>query len=266
MISAFAKGGAVLREPRYAEAARRAADFLIGRMLDPGTGVLLRRYRQGEAAIPGFLDDYTFFTQGLLDLYETSFDLRDLKTAVRLAEKTIELFEDRQTGAFFSTAEGDPNLVIRIKDDYDGAEPSGNSVAALNLLRLAGMTDRADFRRPAERTLSAFEPRAAAAAVGVPQMLVAFEFSLAKPRQIVVAGGKSSPDTLELIKVLHAHFLPNRVALLVDGRESRETLARWIPAIQGMAPLDGKAAAYVCENYACKLPVSDPAQFGQLLE
>src|SRR5205085_7449508 len=123
MISAFALGGAVLDEPRYAEAARRAAEFLIGHMYSPETGVLLRRYRQGEAAIPGFLDDYALFTQALLDLYEAQFDLHHLELAVRLTEKQRELFEDAEGSGFFSSAEGDPSLVLRVKDDYDGAEP-----------------------------------------------------------------------------------------------------------------------------------------------
>ncbi len=153
MISAFAKAGAVLGEQRYGDAARQAADFLAGRMYDAGTGLLLRRYRKGDAAIPGFLDDYAFFTQALLDLYETGFELRDLELAIRLAEKTVELFEDAEHGAFFSTTAGDPTLVMRIKEDYDGAEPSGNSIAVLNLLRLAEITGRADFRLSAERAL-----------------------------------------------------------------------------------------------------------------
>ena len=148
MISAFALGGAVLDEPRYAEAARRAAEFLLERMYNPRTGVLLRRYRQGDAAIPGFLDDYALFVQALLDLYEAQFDRRHLELAVRLTEKQIELFEDRAAKArFFSTAAGDASLVMRVKEDYDGAEPSGNSVALLNLLRLAQITGARRFPR-----------------------------------------------------------------------------------------------------------------------
>ncbi len=137
MISAFAKAGAILEEPRYSEAARRAADFVLARMYDPKSGLLLRRYRREDAAIPGFLDDYAFLTQGLLDLYESAFRLEDLETAIRLTEKQLALFEDKTAGGLFSTVEGDPNLIMRMKDDYDGAEPSGNAIAALNLLRLS---------------------------------------------------------------------------------------------------------------------------------
>src|SRR5215471_19260232 len=129
MISAFALGGALLDEPRYAQAARRAASFIVERMYDSASGVLLRRYRQGDAAIPGFLDDYALFAQALVDLYETQFDFRHLELAIRLTEDLRKRFEDPEHGGFFSTAADDAALVMRIKDDYDGAEPSGNSVA-----------------------------------------------------------------------------------------------------------------------------------------
>jgi len=265
MISAFAKAGAVLAEPRYVDAARRAADFLSRRMVDAQTGILLRRYRQGEAAISGFLDDYAFFTQALLDLYETGFEWRDLELAIRLTDKMAELFEDTEHGAFYSTAAGDPTLVMRIKEDYDGAEPSGNSIAVLNLLRLAQMTDRADFRASAARALEAFGSRMVAAPVGVPQMLVAYAFSISKPRQIVLVGERDAPDTRQLLAALHSRFVPQRIVLLVNG-ESRQALARYLPAVAGMAAIGGQATAYVCEDYACKLPTADVAAFAQLLQ
>jgi uncharacterized protein YyaL (SSP411 family) len=265
MISAFAKAGAVLAEPRYADAARRAADFIAGRMYDPNTGILLRRYRLGAAAIPGFLDDYAFFTQALLDLYETSFEWRDLELAIRLTEKMVELFEDTEHGAFYSTAAGDPTLVIRIKEDYDGAEPSGNSIAVLNLLRLAQMTDRPDFRASAARALEAFGSRMVAAPVGVPQMLVAYEFSISKPRQIILVGQRDAPDTRQLLAALHSRFVPHRIVLLVNA-ESRRALARYLPTVADMTAIGGQATAYVCQDYACKLPTADPAAFAQLLQ
>jgi hypothetical protein len=264
MISAFAKAGAVLGEPRYADAARRAADFIAGRMYDPTTGILLRRYRQGDAAIPGFLDDYAFFTQALLDQYETSFELRDLELAIRLTEKMVALFEDSEHGAFYSTAAGDPTLVMRIKEDYDGAEPSGNSIAVQNLLRLAQITDRQDFRASAARALEAFGSRMVSAPVGVPQMLVAYEFSISKPKQIVLVGDRDAADTHRLLAALHSRFVPNRIVLLVN-RESRPALARHLPSIADMTAIGGQATAYVCEDYTCKLPTADVAAFSQLL-
>jgi uncharacterized protein YyaL (SSP411 family) len=262
MISAFALGGAALQEPRYAEAARRAAEFVLTTMYDPASGVLLRRYRQGEAAIPGFLDDYALFTQALLDLYESQFDLRHLRAAIRLTERQIELFEDREHGAFFSSAEGDPALVMRLKEDYDGAEPSGNSVAVRNLLRLAQITNRADFREAAMKTLHAFDSRLSAVPAAVPEMLAACEYLLSDPRQIILVGDPGSADFAPLLRALHARFLPNRIVLRVDSQEARTFLAFGIPSIASMQ----QPGAYVCRNYTCQLPVSEAGAFSELIQ
>ncbi len=265
MISALALGGAVLEEPRYAAAARRAADFVLSRLLDPETGQLLRRYRQGQAAIPAFLEDYALFTQALLDLYEAQFDRRDLEWAMRLAEKQSALFED-PAGGFFHSPADDTSLVLRLKEDYDGAEPSGNSIAILNLLRLAQITGRADLRVSAERALSAFATRLAGAPVALPAMLTACEFYLAEPRQIVVAGPRDSAGTRALLRAIHARFLANRIVLLVDTGETRRAFARGIPAIEAMQPVGGVPSAYVCRNFACQLPVTEAAQLAELLQ
>jgi uncharacterized protein YyaL (SSP411 family) len=263
MISAFAKGGAILSEPRYTQAARGSADFIMRRLFDPKTGVLLRRYRLQDAAIPGFLDDYAFFAQGLLDLYEADFHLPYLQAAIRLTEKQLELFEDKQAGGFFSTALGDASLVMRIKDDYDGAEPSGNSIAASNLLRLAQMTDRREFRDAADRLLRAFAGRIAAHPVTAPQMLAAYEFSMSKPKQIVLVGNAGMPA---LLQELNSRFLPHKIVLRVDSEHSRKALSAYLPVIETMTEKDGRATAYVCENYACQLPTADPKKFAELLQ
>jgi uncharacterized protein len=262
MISAFALGGAVLHESRYADAARQAAEFIISHLYDHAEGTLLRRYRQGEAAIPGFLDDYALLTKALLDLYETQFDPRHLAIALRLTEKMRELFEDPATGGFFSSPANDPTLVLRVKEDYDGAEPSGNSVAVLNLLRLATITGRADFRESADRTLSAFGSRLSHTPVAIPQMLVACEWLLAGPREIVIAG----PDPQPLADALHARFVPHKAVLVAGSEETRERLAVWAPWIEPMQPVDGRTAAYVCRDHTCQLPVSEPAKFVELLQ
>jgi len=266
MISAFALGGAVLGEPRYAEAARNAAEFLIAHMYNPQTGTLLRRYRQGDAAIPGFLDDYALFVQALLDLYEAQFDPRHLELAIRLTEKQIELFEDPNIGGFFSSGAGDLSLVMRVKEDYDGAEPSGNSIAIMNLLRLGQITNRPPFRESADRALAAFAPRLSLAPVALPQMLVALEFFLGEPRQVIVVGERESADTKALLRTFYSHFVPNRIVLLVDSEATRKALAAGIPVISSMAKVDGQATAYVCRNYTCQLPVSGPAKFAELIQ
>jgi uncharacterized protein YyaL (SSP411 family) len=255
MISAFAKGAQILNEPRYADSARRAASFLRRELWDEDRGVLLRRYRDGEAAIDGFLDDYAFFALAMLDLYETSFDPADFAFAVRLADRAIALFEDSENGAFFSTAavDGERELVLRLKDDYDGAEPSGNSVMAMLLLRLARMTGRDDFRRAADRTLQVFASRLQSAAAAIPQMMAAYSFAIAQPMEIVLAGSREDASMRSMLAAIRRHFLPNAVVMMAGE------------APHPMPALRGEATAYVCENYACQLPATEVATLEQQL-
>jgi uncharacterized protein YyaL (SSP411 family) len=262
MISAFAKAAQVLDDARYLAAAQSAADFILSRMrTDAG---LLRRYREGEATIEAFLDDYALFVQALLDVYETAFDVGYLDKAVRLADQMIERFEDRD-GGFFSTRADTADIVLRIKDDYDGAEPSGNSTAALNLLRLAEVTGRDEYRKSAERALESFASRIAAVPEAVPQMLTALEFALSKPRQVVLVGDRNAEDTRALVRELNRRFVPNRVVLMLDSDEARAFFSARLPATHGMDRIGGAATAYVCENYACRLPTTDPAEFERQL-
>ncbi|HOK45742.1 MAG TPA: thioredoxin domain-containing protein, partial [Bryobacteraceae bacterium] len=221
MISAFAKGAKVLDDSRYLDAAVRAADFLLRRMYDGERAALLRRFRDGDAAIPGFLDDYAFFVQGLLDLYEAEFDVRRLDPAVKLTDAMLERFEDREHGGFYGTAEGETRLVLRMKDEYDGAEPSGNSVATMNLLRLAEITGRDSYREAAARALRAFASHVRAAPVAIPQLLVSLAYHNGRRRQIVVVGDKEAGDTRAMVREVHQRFLPDTNLLLVDSEHAR---------------------------------------------
>jgi uncharacterized protein YyaL (SSP411 family) len=248
MISAFAKAAQILDDPRYAQAARRAADFILSRMYQPETGILLRRYRAGDAAIPGFLDDYAFFAQALLDLYQTEFHAHDLELAIKLTGTMLEAFSDSENGGFFATPAGDPNLVLRMKDDYDGAEPSGNSIALLNLLRIAHITGDAKYEQAAEHALNGLAARISHQPVAVPQMLVALEYARAKKREVVLATG---PGIEDFLRELRSRFLPY-TAVLLDR--------------PGFGPVDGKATAYVCENFACQLPTTDLGRLRELLQ
>ncbi len=253
MISAFAKAAQVLDDPRYLKAAGRAANFILTRMYNAQSGLLRRRFRDGDAAIDGFLDDYAFFIGALLDLYEADFDARHIETAVQLAAKMRELFEDTTEGAFFSTAAGDSNLVLRMKDDYDGAEPSGNAVALLDLLKLAHFTDRAEYRDAAERTLRALGSKIAQQSVAVPQMLVGLDYYLASRREVVLAG-----EATELLRHLRWRFLPHTITLRAG--------APFFPAAASMREIDGKSAAYVCQDYTCQLPTSEVSKLDELLQ
>jgi hypothetical protein len=254
MISAFAKAGAVLDEPKYVAAARGAADFLLA-TLRREDGTLLRRFRDGDAAIAGMLDDYTFFAQGLLDLYEATFEFGYLTAAIAVTNKQIELLED-EAGGFFASAHEDASRLMRFKDDYDGAEPSGNSIALSNLLRLNRITGSDKFEASARKLIGAFHARLAAAPFGMPQMLAACEFDLSPQREIVIAGTPSGP----LAYMIRAQFDPNRILLHADPE-----IARYQPAVESMNARESQTTVYVCENFACHAPVSTEADLARLL-
>ena len=194
MISAYARAGQLLDDPQYLESATRAAKFVRTHLWDDKGKTLFRSYREARGEVDGFADDYAFVIQGLVDLYEASFDVAWLKFAVDLQETQDRLFFDEKAGGYFSTSGKDKNVVLRMKDDNDSAEPAASSVAALNLLRLAQIRDRKDWRERAEKTINAFHPTLSHFASAMPQMLVALDSSLSKPRQIVIAGKRRAGD------------------------------------------------------------------------
>ena len=265
MISAFARAGQVLGEPRYLHQAIRSATFIEDHLLDGKTHQLTRRWRDGHAEVGGFLEDYAFYIQGLLDLYESSLDIRWLKLALELQKTQDELFWDAPVGGYFSTSGKDASVLMRIKDAEDNAEPSGNSVAAMNLLRLSQMTDDHELRTKGEQTIRAFSSLMDKSPTGLPQMLVALDFSLAKPKQIVLAGKIDAKDTLAMLRKVHEHYLPNRIILLVDGGEGQRFLGQRVPLLAELKMIGDRATAYVCENYACQLPTNDLGKFESML-
>ena len=265
MISAFAKAAQILEEPRYLSAAQRAVSFILSRMYEARTGTLLRRYREGDAAIPGFLDDYALFIAALLDVYEADFSPARIELALSLASKMRELFEDTSSGAFFSTASGDVSLVLRMKDEYDGAEPSGNAVALLDLLRLAHLTNRPELRQAAERTLAALGPKISAQPVASPQVLVALDYFLSPKREILIAGSRDADSTHAFLRATRNRFQPHAVTLLIDSSETRGQLTKLFPGAESMSEIAGQTTAYVCENYACKLPTNELSKLEELL-
>ncbi len=266
MISGFARAAQALEEPRYLSAAEAAAGFVKANLYDPKTGKLKRRYRAREAGIDGFLDDYAFFIQGLLDLYESSFDVEWLRWAVQLQEKQDQVFWDSKSGGYFSTSGGDPSILVQLRDDYDGAEPSPNSVAALNLLRLSEMTGRQAWREKAERLFAVFARRLESNPEALPQMAAALDFSLSRHKQIIIAGDPGAADTRALLRLVHGRFIPNKILLLADGAQGQKQLAQWLPFLEGVTRKQGRATAYVCENYVCKLPTPDPEIVARLLD
>src|SRR5439155_3101316 len=211
----------------------------------------------GRSDIEGFADDYAFVIQGLLDLYEASFDVDWLKFAIQLQETQDRLFFDEKNGGYFSTSGKDQSVFLRMKDDNDGAEPAASSVAALNLLQLAQFRDDREMEDRAKKAIYAFTPTLSHFASAMPQMLVALDYSLSKPRQIVIAGKKDAPDTKALLKEVHRHFLPKTVLFLADGAEGQKYPGEKHEAIHAMSSVGGKPAAYVCENFTCKAPATN---------
>ena len=262
IISAFARGAQVLGDAAYLESAQRAAKFLRAEMWKDAH--LRRSYRQGASEVMGFAEDYACLIAGLLDLYEADFDTAWLKWAVELQAKMDELFAD-EAGGYFSTSGEDKSVLLRMKEDYDGAEPSPNSIAAMNLLRLGQITADDKLGDRARKTLTAFTPQMTRLPTAVPQMLCALDASLAKPRQIVIAGKSDAADTQTLLREVRARFIPNKIVILADGAEGQAWLSERLEFLKTAQPHDGKAQAFVCENFVCQLPTGDPAKLRELL-
>ncbi|MBI2497342.1 MAG: thioredoxin domain-containing protein [Opitutae bacterium] len=288
MISALAKGAQVLGDDDCFRAAGRAAEFIERELYDAATGVLYRCWREGRSDIPGFAEDYAALIQGLLDLYEAGFDVRWLRWAERLQVRMGELFWDAKGGGYFNSRADDPTVIMRLKEDYDGAEPAPNSVAAMNLLRLDWMvgdgnvggvpSPRGNDASPGEgtrptrmtcrdralQTIESLRPQWRRAPHALPQLLCALELALAEPRTVVLAGDPAAADFRALTAVLHEKLGPRRALLCADGAEGQRWLAERKPYLAAMKPVDGRATAYVCENYTCQAPVTDPAALRRL--
>jgi len=270
MISALAKGAQVLEPARpedspYLKQATRAAEFIERELCDPTTGALYRSWREGRSDIPGFAEDYAYLIQGLIDLYETGFDIRWLQRAVKLQAKMDALFWDETRGGYFNSRADDPTVIVRLKEDYDGAEPAPNSVAALNLIRLDWMLGLAGARDKALKTIEALRPQWSRLPQALPQMLCAVELALAEPRSVVLAGDPRSADFRALAAVLSERLGLRRALLCVEGGAAQQWLAAHRPYLAGMKPIGVRATAYVCENFTCQAPVTTAEDLRALL-
>ena len=264
MIASFAYGASTLNEPRYAAAARSAAEFILAHLVRDGT--VLRRYRDGEAAYPGTLEDYAFFSYGLLELYEADFDPRWLADAKRLAERMIDRFWDSERGGCFLRGNDEPPLIVRTKEINDGATPSGNSIAALVLLKVGRLTADERLEGYGRRMLETAAPSLSRAAFGSPQMLIAADFALGPTSEVVIAGDPSSPKCAAMVRTLHEEFLPRAVSVLHPDGPSGAAIERLAPYVAAQPSHGGQPTAYVCRGFACQLPTTDLVVFRQWLE
>jgi uncharacterized protein YyaL (SSP411 family) len=254
----------ILGEEKYTQAAVRAAEFIRARLYDAQSKVLKRRFRDGQANVDGFSDDYAFYIQGLLDLYEVTLDMKWLKLALELQAIQDSLFWD-EAGGYFASNAADQTLLLRIKESSDNAEPSASSVATLNLLRLAQMTDDKILREKADKTLAFFSSRLADHPSAMPQILSAALFGMSHPKQIIIASNGQTPDRQAMLKEIYKEYLPNKIILGADGGEGQKFLGERVAVVKEVAAIGGKATAYVCENYVCKLPTTDLTELRKML-
>jgi uncharacterized protein YyaL (SSP411 family) len=255
-ISALAFGGRVLGEPALVAAARRAAEFVLGRMVKGGR--LQRTWLGGEAGVPGFLDDHAFVAQGLLDLHEATLEPRWLEAALDLSERLEALFGDPGGGGWFTSATDHERLLAREKPTHDGAEPSGASVAALNALRLAAFTTDDRWRRRAEGALRHHARTLEEHPLALSELLLALDFATDAPREVVLVWPEGDPAPEPFLAVLRETFLPNRALCGAPEGEALARLARVAPVAEGKVAAGGKPTAYVCERGQCRLPAIAP--------
>jgi uncharacterized protein YyaL (SSP411 family) len=258
MIAAFARAARVLGgQERFVDDARRAALFIRTHLWNEGTATLLRRYRKGDAGVEGYAEDYAFLVLGLLELVQADGDSQWLEWALTLQARQDELFWDDAVGGWFSTTGRDPSVLLRLKEDYDGAEPAASSVSLLNLLMLSHLAAEPAMAQKIEQTLSAFSSRAAQMARAIPMMLTALSTYHTGMPQIVIVGDRAAEDTRALLRAVHSKYVPSALVVPVTPQQ-HAPLARLLPWIAAMHAVEGRATAYVCRDFTCQAPTTSP--------
>ena len=269
MLAAFARAARVLpgdhARARYLDAAERSARFLETHMWDVTNAILKRRYRDGDAAIDGYAEDHAYLIFGLMELFQAGGDAHWLEWARVLQKRQDEMFWDAENGGWFNTTGADPSVILRMKEDYDGAEPSASSVSVLNLLTLAHLTGEADLFERIERTLKMFGQRLGQVARAVPMMMAALSTYHAKIAQVVVIGPREDAATKALTREVAAKYDPFAVVVSVEPGARQSELARMLPFIGAMEMRGGLATAYVCHDFTCAEPVTDAAGLSERL-
>ena len=263
MISAYAQAARVFGEASYGERAERAADFVLRALQKDGR--LLRSFKDGRAERAAYLDDYAFMIAALLDLSEATGKVRWLQEALRLDGVLAIHYEDKAAGGFFFTGDDQEKLLARDKPSYDGAEPSGNSVALLDLLRLYELTTTETYKQRADRALNGFGKTLQTSPTSLSEMLLALDFLADVPKEIVIVTPSGRADAEPLLAKLREMFLPNAVLIVVNEGESLASMERLVTVVSAKIAKGGKATAYVCEKHSCELPTTDPVVFARLL-
>lgn len=263
MIAAFAKAGRAFQEPAYTEAAVKSADFLLATMRNED-GRLLHRYRDGEAGLLANVDDYAFLMWGLLELYEATFNLDYLEEALALNEELYTYFWDDLAGGYYFSADDAEQLITRQKQIYDGAIPSGNSIAMLNLLRLGRITADATYEAQAYQLSQAFHQTITTQPTAYTQLMSALEFGVGPSYEVIIIGEPGAADTEAMVSALREQYVPNKVVLLRDLPDDGP-LVELADYTRYYYAIDDLATAFVCQNYICEFPTTDPEKMVSLL-
>jgi len=254
MIAALAKAARAFDEPQYARRAEAAARFVLDKMASPDGG-LLHRYRSGDASIEGMVDDYAFFVWGLVELYETTFDVAYLEKAVGFAERMLGEFWDTNNGGLFFAPRSGDDLIVRPKEVYDGAAPSGNSVAMLELTRLARLTGRTEFEDRARAIGAAFQEQVSKGPSAYTMLMCGVDYLTGPAHEVVIVGRPGAPDVNAMSSALNGVYAPNEVVVFRPA-EGADRVVKIAPYTKDQKAVDGKATAYVCRNFACDLPTT----------
>ncbi len=261
MLSGLAEAIKISDHPAWIDAARKTVDFIFSKLFRDG--FLLHTYKDGQAKLLGYLDDYAFLGVGLLDLYETSFDRTDLARAIKLAEIMLREFWDERDGGFFFTGKSHEQLISRAKPIFDASIPSGNAMATLLLLRLGHVTGNADYRRRAEKVLRSYYDAMESQPFGFAHLLCSLDFYMENPKEIVIVGHLFEPGVKALLAQVNLIYLPNKV---LQFAAPDTALGDLLSLLEGKTPIDGKPTAYVCHNFTCSAPVTDPSELKSLLQ
>jgi hypothetical protein len=265
MIAAFARGFRVLRNAQHLESARRAASFLRSTLWREESRTLYRRFRDGDVAIEAYAEDYACLVWGLLELLQADGDPAWLEWALELQRRQDELFWDDGAGGWYATTGADPSVILRMKEDYDGAEPSATSVSVANLLVLAHLTGDAVWQSRVERTFQGAAVRISSSPRSVPMMLAGLSAWHAGVQQIVIVGPAGDPSREALERVAAGRYLPFAVILPLDAGERQRRTAVMAPFAGAMQAIGGRATAYVCRDFACQAPATAAAEFAAQL-
>ena len=266
MIAASARAARTLSDTpeRWLAMATRAATFAREHLWNEASDTLWRRYRAGEAGVTGYAEDYAYLTFGLLELFQASGEPRWLEWALQLQRRQDELFWDAAEGGWFSTTGTDPSVLLRMKEDYDGAEPAASSVSMLNMLAIAHLTGDAEVADRITRTFGTFGKRLSEMPRGLPMMLAALSEYHSGIPQVVIVGPRQREDTQALREVVRGSYLPTTLLIQVDP-STQDALARLLPWVGAMKMKGGQATAYVCRNFACDSPTTNAQELGEQL-